>query len=83
MSQPHQTQCFKEAVVRVQHLFVETRGVTLTTADAARIAGLDRQVCRAVLRTLIETGFLSSGRGACSSAARRLRTNCDHGGLRW
>jgi len=32
--------------------------VKLTTADAAQMAGLDRQVCRVMLRTLIETGFL-------------------------
>src|SRR5688572_23157270 len=30
----------------------------LTTADAAQMAGLDRQVCRILLRTLIDTGFL-------------------------
>ena len=58
MTQPLQTRRFKEALARVQHLFVHTPGVKLTTADAAQMAGLDRQVCRVVLRTLIETGFL-------------------------
>jgi DNA-binding GntR family transcriptional regulator len=58
MKQPSQTRCFKEALARVQHLFVDTPGVRLTTADAAQIAGLDRQVCRLLLRTLSETGFL-------------------------
>jgi predicted transcriptional regulator of viral defense system len=58
MPQPLQTRCFKEALARVQHLFVVTPGVKLTTADAAQMAGLDRQVCRVLLRTLIETGFL-------------------------
>ena len=58
MAQPLQTRCFKEALARVQDLFVVTPGVKLTTADAAHMAGLDRQVCRVLLRTLIDTGFL-------------------------
>jgi hypothetical protein len=58
MKQPVRTRCFKEALARVQHLFVDAPGVKLTAADAAQMAGLDRQVCRALLRTLIETGFL-------------------------
>jgi DNA-binding IclR family transcriptional regulator len=63
MRQPPQTRCFKEALARVQHLFMETRGVTLTTADAALMAGLDRQVCQVLLRNLIETGFLEQRPG--------------------
>jgi hypothetical protein len=63
MSQPLQTRCFKEALARVQHLVIETRGVTLTTANAALMAGLDRQVCRVLLRNLIETGFLEQRPG--------------------
>ena len=62
---------------------VDTPGVTLTTADAALIAGLDRQVCRVLLRTLIETGFLEQRVGGCSSAARRIPTNPGRGGLKW
>ena len=58
MTQPLQTRRFKEALARVQHLFVDTPSVKLTTADAAQMAGLDRQVCRVLLRTLIDTGFL-------------------------
>ena len=61
MRQPHQTRCFKEALARLQHVFVETPGVKLTTAAAAQMAGLDRQVCRVMLRTLTETGFLEQG----------------------
>lgn len=68
MTQPLQTRCFREALARVQDLFVNSPGVKLTTAEAARMAGLDRQVCR-VFRTLIETGFLERGvRGAFSAA---------------
>lgn len=58
MTQPPQTRCFKEALGRVRHLFVDAPDAKLTTADAAQMAGLDRQVCRVLLRTLIETGFL-------------------------
>jgi hypothetical protein len=58
MKPPLQTRCFKEALARVQHLFVDTPGVQLTPADAAHMAGLDRQVCRMVLRTLTESGVL-------------------------
>jgi DNA-binding IclR family transcriptional regulator len=63
MTQPPQTRCFKEALARVQQLFMKTRGVKLTTADAALMAGLDREVCRVLLRTLIETGFLEQRPG--------------------
>jgi DNA-binding IclR family transcriptional regulator len=58
MAQPLQTRCFKEALARVKELFVATPGVRLTIADAAQMASLDRQVCRVLLRTLIDTGFL-------------------------
>ena len=58
MKPPLQTRCFKEALARVQHLFVDTPGVQLTSADAAQMAGLDGQVCRVVLRTLTESGVL-------------------------
>jgi hypothetical protein len=63
MTQPHQTRCFKQALVRVQHLFIETRGVKLTTADIALMAGLDTEVCLVLLRNLIETGFLEERPG--------------------
>ena len=58
MTQPLQTRCFKEALARVQQLFVDPPGVRLTTAEAAQMAGLDRQVCRVMLRTLTDTGVL-------------------------
>ena len=58
MKPPHQTRCVTEALVRLERVFVETPGVRLTTADAAQRAGLDRQVCRVLLRMLTETGFL-------------------------
>jgi hypothetical protein len=58
MKQQLQTRCFKEALARVEHLFVDTPGVQLTPAGAARMASLDRQVCRVVLQTLSESGVL-------------------------
>ena len=63
MSQPLQTPRFKEALARVQLLFTETRGLKLTTADAALMAGLDTQVCEVLLQNLIETGFLEQRPG--------------------
>ena len=63
MSQPLQTPRFKEALARVQLLFMETRGLKLTTADAAVMAGLDTQVCGVLLQNLIETGFLEQRPG--------------------
>lgn len=63
MTQPLQTRRFKEALARVQQLFMVTPGVKLTTADAAQLAGLDRQVCRVLLRNLIEAGFLEQRLG--------------------
>ena len=63
MTQPLQTPRFKEALARVQLLFTETRGLKLTTADAALMAGLDTQVCGVLLQNLIETGFLEQRPG--------------------
>ena len=58
MTQPIPTRRFKEALARVERLFMETGGVKLTTADAALMAGLDPQVCGVMLQNLIDTGFL-------------------------
>jgi hypothetical protein len=49
-----------------------TRSVKLTDAEAALMAGLDKDVCRVVLQNLIETGFLERRPGGVfvrSSAA--------------
>jgi DNA-binding IclR family transcriptional regulator len=76
MTQPLQTRCFREALVRVRLLFTETPGVRLTTADAALMAGLDLEVCQRLLRTLIETGFLERRPGGVfvlSSSASQPR----------
>ena len=57
MTQPLHTRRAKEALTRVRNLFMDP-GAKLTTADAAQMAGLDRQVCRELLRNLVEAGFL-------------------------
>ena len=77
MTQPIQTRRFREALARVQDLFVNPPGVKLTTAEAARMAGLDRQVCRVMFRTLIETGFLEQGVKGKFSAADRIPNKRD------
>ena len=41
MTQPLQTRRVKEALGRLQELFVRHAGVKLTTLDAAQLAGLD------------------------------------------
>ena len=74
MTKPLQTRRFKEALARVQQLFMGTPDVQLTSADAALMAGLDSQVCEVLLRTLIETGFLEQRPGGMfvrSSSASR------------
>ena len=63
MTQPPQTRRFREALARVQRLFMLRPGVRLTTADAAQKAGLDRQVCRVMLRNLVDMGFLEQRLG--------------------
>jgi DNA-binding IclR family transcriptional regulator len=57
MTQLLQTPRVKEALSRVRNLFVDP-GAMLTTTGAAKMAGLDRQVCRVLLRNLVESGFL-------------------------
>ena len=57
MTRPLQTRRVTEALARVRILFLDP-GAKLTTADAAQMAGLDRQVCRTLLQNLVEAGFL-------------------------
>ena len=71
------TRRFKEALIRVRELFTEKPGVRLTTAHAAELAGLDKEVCRALLRNLTEAGILEQGVGGRfvrrSSASHSVR----------
>src|SRR5437667_169548 len=79
MTQPVQTRCVKQALARIRNLFVEP-GAQLTTADAAQMAGLDRQVCRTLLQNLVEAGFLEQRlRGVfvrSPSASPRSKRSC-------
>ena len=45
----------KEAHERLTRVFSARPGIRLTTAAAARIACLDHEVCRVLLRTLTDT----------------------------
>jgi hypothetical protein len=40
-------------------MFLEMPGTEWTVTDAARLAGLDTEVCRAILETLQQRGFVS------------------------
>jgi hypothetical protein len=57
MKQPLQTRRVKEALARVRSLFMDP-DTKLTTATAAQMAGLDSQVCGALLQNLVDAGYL-------------------------
>ena len=48
-----------DALARVRGMFLEMPGTEWTVADAARLAGLDTAVCRAILEALQQAGFVS------------------------
>ena len=80
MTQPLQTRRVKEALARVRVLFKEP-GAKLTTADAAQMAGLDRQVCRGLLQSLVEAGFLERRLRGVFVRSPSLRTDRQSGKL--
>jgi hypothetical protein len=49
---------FTETLKRAEAEFLEMPGLQVTEAQAARLWGADSDVCRAVLRTLVERRFL-------------------------
>ena len=51
-----------EVLQRIQGEFVEMPGLCLTTAQAQRLWGLDREVCSALLGALVDAKFLSRTR---------------------
>lgn len=51
-----------EVLQRIQGEFVEMPGLRLTTAQAQRLWGLDRDVCDALLGALVDARFLSQTR---------------------
>ncbi len=48
----------EDVLQRIQGEYLEMPGLRLTTAQAQRLWGLDRQVCEALLAALVDTGFL-------------------------
>lgn len=59
---PLLTPRLRVALARVRDLFVKAPGVRLTTAETAQASGLDRQVCRVLLRNLARAGFIERRR---------------------
>lgn len=47
-----------DAVRRLKGIFLEMPGTELSMADATRLSGLERPVCRIVLEALEESHFL-------------------------
>ena len=51
-----------EVLQRIQGEFVEMPGLRLTTAQAQRLWGLERDVCDALLGALVDAKFLAQTR---------------------
>jgi hypothetical protein len=51
-----------EAIVRVKSLFLELPGSKLTTAQTAKLSGLDPQICSHILEALADGRFLTRSR---------------------
>lgn len=51
-----------EVLQRIQGEYVEMPGLRLTVAQAQRLWGLDRDVCKALLGALVDAKFLSQTR---------------------
>jgi hypothetical protein len=51
-----------EVLQRIQGEFVEMPGLRLTTAQAQRLWGLERDVCDALLGALVDANFLAQTR---------------------
>jgi hypothetical protein len=54
---------FSFVTQRVWGEFLEMPGLTLTTAQAERLFGLEPYQCQTVLRRLVDRGFLVCGAG--------------------
>jgi hypothetical protein len=53
---------FDQVLQRIQGEFVEMPGLRLTTAQAQRLWGFDRDVCDALLGALVDAKFLARTR---------------------
>jgi len=54
----HATPRVVDAVQRLKGIFLEMPGTRLSMADATRLSGLERPVCRIVLEALEDARFL-------------------------
>jgi hypothetical protein len=52
----------EDVLQRIQGEFVEMPGLRLTAAQAQRLWGLERDVCDAMLKALVDAKFLSKTR---------------------
>ena len=57
----------KDAVRRLEGMFLEDPGTCLSVVDAARLSGLERSVCREICDMLTERHFLKRGRNGTFS----------------
>ena len=66
MNQSHSgpRETFDAVVARARGEFVEMPGLKLTAAQARRLWALDSELCTAVLRELLHSGFLRCVAGA-------------------
>jgi hypothetical protein len=48
-----------QVLQRIRAEYLEMPGLTLRPEQVQRLCGVNRSLCRAVLETLVETGFLS------------------------
>jgi DNA-binding IclR family transcriptional regulator len=60
----------KEALARLRAVFRGTAGVELAVTDAARLAGLDDEVCHTLLQVLRDTGVLEQRRSGVFAVVR-------------
>ena len=59
-----------EVLQRIQGEFVEMPGLRLTSAQAQRLWGLDRESCEALLGALVDARFLCKTRDGAFSLNR-------------
>jgi hypothetical protein len=60
-----------EALQRVRGMFLDVQGTRLSGVDAARLSGIDRQLCGDVLEALVNWRFLKRGPGPAHHALWR------------
>lgn len=62
----------RRALQLVQAAFLEMPGLQLTRDQAARLCAIDRGTCEAVLRTLVDAGFLVKTKHAMFARASEI-----------